>query len=1036
MDETTVYRVDVQQLQLEDNLATSTNTAIFKGYALNDASENVTTPNYVAIKLLRSSVPSRFQTTPRRTVSDSVNKPSEDGAAPFQAELDCLLQLQHTHIVQTLGIVHTKHQDVGLLFELCAGGSIASLLQHNDTAVTHAHKLRWAIQAANALSYVHDQGWIHRDVAARNLLLSQDLTTCKLADFGMARQLPPGQSKLKLAGDVIIVRYSSPEVLQTRTFSAQSDTYAFGLFLLELFLDGRMPFPNWDIPKVWLAVVNGLHHPKPKDMPEELYTVARACWCTPSTPSMATVAEALSLSIDMHRFNATTCNAMYRRLSTDEEHVLPTSVVTLYATSAATRRDVIQQVADKDTQSALIMERHINRTRCAALSMNTTSGEWSLTKGQPWLVHARLQALHAEQAAASRHDSSGQTTAGLSARLSQGTTAQDAWHTVMATWVESSRHLLSLLGNPSVPEYRADRVFSTADVGLRVQVAHGFGLATVQYVGLYGPKAELRLGLALDEAKGKHNGTVAGRSYFVCKPNHGLMAAPEHVTRLDQDSFHASPLRPIDSGLASRASCVSLDGPVPLVMSKLTMRTAKRHAKEATMAANSLRLTLWDINASTCQLPAWQRQALQPSSCSLNIVTFDASRLLDASTQLDEQSKLFPMLDTALLFNQAPILLVVSNTVQSSESALEACLQAYPNFACVQERLWLPSSGLCHVSSDPSFRQTVAQAAQSKLLSTRLSAPELALLDPLLCQLHVGSKGKLGLPLADCQEAVAKAGLKSPRTAVAAAQKALSATCLGMFYNSPTTGTTAPLLMRPSDLEDLFVLLNELELDALILPRKHAKQWRTKRQVSLAILQYYCPLQEDEGHDDVIDWDQALECLEYLKLATLVNRKRGVLQLLPPLVSHPSSKLAKNKRATHLTWYPHMGRGHTVAGPLLQDLLTLLAVVLLRNGQAACSKDLKWQSKRWRWRQQESSVIEVQLPFQDGAVHLTLGQTGVDVMLAGKHLQSDMVATRLSTALAALGCEILLKEEQGVAAFVRTTPSAWELKAITDEAVV
>eukprot|EP00045_Choanoeca_perplexa_P012646 m.138953 g.138953 ORF g.138953 m.138953 type:complete len:1035 (-) comp16083_c2_seq9:115-3219(-) len=928
MDETTVYRVDVQQLQLEDNLATSTNTAIFKGYALNDASENVTTPNYVAIKLLRSSVPSRFQTTPRRTVSDSVNKPSEDGAAPFQAELDCLLQLQHTHIVQTLGIVHTKHQDVGLLFELCAGGSIASLLQHNDTAVTHAHKLRWAIQAANALSYVHDQGWIHRDVAARNLLLSQDLTTCKLADFGMARQLPPGQSKLKLAGDVIIVRYSSPEVLQTRTFSAQSDTYAFGLFLLELFLDGRMPFPNWDIPKVWLAVVNGLHHPKPKDMPEELYTVARACWCTPSTPSMATVAEALSLSIDMHRFNATTCNAMYRRLSTDEEHVLPTSVVTLYATSAATRRDVIQQVADKDTQSALIMERHINRTRCAALSMNTTSGEWSLTKGQPWLVHARLQALHAEQAAASRHDSSGQTTAGLSARLSQGTTAQDAWHTVMATWVESSRHLLSLLGNPSVPEYRADRVFSTADVGLRVQVAHGFGLATVQYVGLYGPKAELRLGLALDEAKGKHNGTVAGRSYFVCKPNHGLMAAPEHVTRLDQDSFHASPLRPIDSGLASRASCVSLDGPVPLVMSKLTMRTAKRHAKEATMAANSLRLTLWDINASTCQLPAWQRQALQPLSCSLNIVTFDASRLLDASTQLDEQSKLFPMLDTALLFNQAPILLWACNVTSPDAVAdIEHQLHRYRQFDSLAGVTAHTASGrvVWTVSTDQEameLRACLCGLMMANLVDSQLSASDLRALDGLQAVL-----AKANEPVLTAEALWARltpefvTGNVNPKRL----SRLVAITGASLFLADPLSPDTGGVIVAPERLRSMLNVLAQGDINSLerLKLKGGAKAMVRNGELSVRILEHCFPMRTLTS-DLRLTWTDVLDVLLHLQLAVAVEP--GIVQVLPPLRgqsrSAPRALRKQSKRSTITTCFMPLtlGAREPVREPVLSTV--------------------------------------------------------------------------------------------------------------------
>ncbi|EFO83284.1 hypothetical protein CRE_13609 [Caenorhabditis remanei] len=101
--------------------------------------------------------------------------------------------------------------------------------------------------------YMHTNIYIHRDIAARNEMVSNDCRLVKIIDFGSAKhglrftvsnpcQHPP---KLKLfqlgATQKIPAKWLSPEVLKTWTFSTKSDTWAFGVCIWEIYHNGAEP---------------------------------------------------------------------------------------------------------------------------------------------------------------------------------------------------------------------------------------------------------------------------------------------------------------------------------------------------------------------------------------------------------------------------------------------------------------------------------------------------------------------------------------------------------------------------------------------------------------------------------------------------------------------------------------------------------------------------------------------------------------------------------------------------------------------------
>ena len=78
-------------------------------------------------------------------------------------------------------------------------------------------------------------------------------------------------------------------------------------------------------------------------------------------------------------------------------------------------------------------------------------------------------------------------------------------------------------------------------VGSRVQIKDKDLRGTVAYVGLTEFAAGKWIGVALDEAKGKNNGSVQGKAYFQCEDKHGMFVRQTQIQILDEDGGAATP---------------------------------------------------------------------------------------------------------------------------------------------------------------------------------------------------------------------------------------------------------------------------------------------------------------------------------------------------------------------------------------------------------------------------------------------------------------------------------------------------------------
>jgi serine/threonine protein kinase len=168
---------------------------------------------------------------------------SDKAMRRFLREIDVAAALKHAHIVEFLDR-GTHRGIVYLVTEFVAGADAAKLAAERGGYLPYPETGSIIMQALEALSYAHAQGYIHRDIKDQNILVSGTWPhlTAKLTDFGLAKSFAQsGMSGVTMAGEMAgTLAYMPPEQLRNfRDVRPQSDIYAVGMTAYSL-LSGQL----------------------------------------------------------------------------------------------------------------------------------------------------------------------------------------------------------------------------------------------------------------------------------------------------------------------------------------------------------------------------------------------------------------------------------------------------------------------------------------------------------------------------------------------------------------------------------------------------------------------------------------------------------------------------------------------------------------------------------------------------------------------------------------------------------------------------
>jgi eukaryotic-like serine/threonine-protein kinase len=179
-----------------------------------------------------------------------------------QREVQTLAGMNHPGLV-TIYDVGQEGSRAYFVMQLIEGESLADRIRGGPLRLGDVVALGAAL--ADALTYVHRHGVVHRDIKPGNVLLDTDGRP-HLSDFGIA--VLADATNITATGMVIgTASYLSPEQVRGQPVGPASDVYALGLVLLEC-ITARREYPG----NALEAAVARLHRPPdiPPDLPPAL----------------------------------------------------------------------------------------------------------------------------------------------------------------------------------------------------------------------------------------------------------------------------------------------------------------------------------------------------------------------------------------------------------------------------------------------------------------------------------------------------------------------------------------------------------------------------------------------------------------------------------------------------------------------------------------------------------------------------------------------------------------------------------------------
>lgn len=161
-----------------------------------------------------------------------MNKPSEGEIAT---------SMHHKNVVETLEYgVSTKGAPY-LVMEFVDGPGLQTLIHNREAGLLDGKRLSLMGQMAEALLYVHKQGYIHRDICPRNFICTADINTIKLIDFGLT--VPATKEFMQPGNRTGTPLYMAPEVVRRRATDQRVDIFSFGVTCYQL-MTFEHPWPG------------------------------------------------------------------------------------------------------------------------------------------------------------------------------------------------------------------------------------------------------------------------------------------------------------------------------------------------------------------------------------------------------------------------------------------------------------------------------------------------------------------------------------------------------------------------------------------------------------------------------------------------------------------------------------------------------------------------------------------------------------------------------------------------------------------------
>jgi serine/threonine protein kinase len=170
----------------------------------------------------------------------------ETGDAVFTDIAICSKMSAHNNVLKLVGCCLESPIPISV-YESATNGTLDSRIrvsshQQQRQSITWQSRLKIAKDIAHTISYLHvafSRPIVHRDIKSRHIFLDQN-DVAKLADFSLSIEIPEDQDHVEdhVRGTI---GFLCPTYLSKRRITEKTDTFSFGVLLLEL-LTGQRSF--------------------------------------------------------------------------------------------------------------------------------------------------------------------------------------------------------------------------------------------------------------------------------------------------------------------------------------------------------------------------------------------------------------------------------------------------------------------------------------------------------------------------------------------------------------------------------------------------------------------------------------------------------------------------------------------------------------------------------------------------------------------------------------------------------------------------
>ncbi|CAL8335619.1 unnamed protein product [Lota lota] len=207
-----------------------------------------------------------------KTISDRT------GRQTFHEITDHMLalgSLDHVNVVRILGIC--PGASLQLVTQLSNHGSLLDYIRQRKNNLSPQRLLNWCVQIAKGMYYLEEHRMVHRNLAARNVLLKNDCMV-QISDYGVADLLYPDEKKYFYNEVKTPIKWMALESILFRRYTHQSDVWSYGVTVWEMMSYGTEPYPAMRPQEVPDLLEKGERLSQPPICTIDVYMVMVKCW--------------------------------------------------------------------------------------------------------------------------------------------------------------------------------------------------------------------------------------------------------------------------------------------------------------------------------------------------------------------------------------------------------------------------------------------------------------------------------------------------------------------------------------------------------------------------------------------------------------------------------------------------------------------------------------------------------------------------------------------------------------------------------------